>query len=171
MTGSPLSLEVRLPVAFVDTLLPQLRDTELRVFLIVLRQVQVRGKERASAWLTHGELCRRTGRASEAVSTAIEALCQRGLLQVREEGGPLLSSAVARQRAIGRRFYSLSPLALSAEAAVGKAKTIEAEKGISYSLRFSEGVTPDQRARIAEEKQRIRETLTGLSRRHPTAER
>ncbi len=171
-----------LPVLLVDEVLPMLKDTELRVLLIVLRQTHVAGKETDKCWLTHRELCRRTGRASEAVSGAVEKLVDKGLLCVTDEAGRRLHTTSQRQQIMGRHFYRVTYLNNKAHSidlntdcytpkwAAGKSKTIE-DINKPYSLRKTEGVdilptislSPEEKHRIEAEKARIRENLQRLS--------
>jgi hypothetical protein len=163
------ALVVSVPVLLIDDLFPRLKDTELRVLLVLMRQLHVMGRERETTWLTHREMCRRTGRASEAVSGAISALVERGLLDVFDSAGRLLKTPEARQHASGQRFYRLSlrmgkdSEALFRRPGTDKPKTIEDRKENSYSFRFSDR-TEDERGRIEEAKERIRQRLAQIPR-------
>ena len=167
-------LIVAVPVLFVDEWMPLLKDTELRVLLAVLRQTQVLGRETPTTWLTHRELRRRTGRASEAVTAAIANLVRLGLLETLDEGGRMLVSPAERQGAPGRRLYRVTNLASSLRSTMaGKAKTIEGNHSI-YRFRKSDAstllpnspigvsVSPEHRQRIEREKTKIRERLRGI---------
>jgi hypothetical protein len=169
-------LTVAVPVLFVDEQMPHLRDTALRVVLAVLRQTQVTGFEKRSAWLTHAELCRRTGRAGEAVSAAIEQLVKLGLLEVQDEAGKPLLSPRERQQAQGRRFYRVRNVGdLDNQRRcqdTAKAKTIEDIEN-TYGLRKTDPSlprakattsSPEEQKHIEEEKGRIRERLRSLAR-------
>lgn len=164
---------VPLPVLFIDERMPDLKDSELRVILAVARQTCVAGRETRSAWLTHAELCRRTGRASEAISGAIDALVKKGLLEVVDEDGSPLLTPATRRRAQGRRYYRVRLIG-GGHDDNGNPKTIE---GTESNYRFrktdlntdnpkyidsrseaSEEVTADQQI-IDAEKDRIRERL------------
>jgi hypothetical protein len=168
------NLIVAVPVAVVDAVMPTLKDTEWRVLLCILRQTRVLGRERHSAWLTHAELCRRTGRASEAVSAAIAVLAERLLIEVRDENGRILATARERQMTPGRRFYRVAEPMVPLSA--GKAKTIETEKENVYGFRKidqrealsapeaypSDSLTLEQRDRIEAARRKIRERLECL---------
>lgn len=101
------------PVALIDRVMPTLRDTELRVLLVVVRQTlgwQVgkdpyRRKERD--WLTQSQLMRRTGRASGAVASAVDGLVRRGLIDVLDGSDRLLMTPAERRRCLGRLYYRL----------------------------------------------------------------
>ena len=101
------------PTALLDKVMPTLRDTELRVLLVVVRQTlgwQV-GKDprlrKERDWLTQSQLMRRTGRASGAVARAVDALVRRDLIDVLNGDGQMLSTASERRRCLGRLYYRL----------------------------------------------------------------
>jgi hypothetical protein len=101
---------VPVPNSLVDEVLPTLRDTELRVLLVVLRQTWgwrdvTTGKHKARDWLTSGQLQRRTGRAGEAVSSAVDGLVRRGLIVVEDAWGRPLATAEERRRHLGKLYF------------------------------------------------------------------
>lgn len=100
-----------LPNRLVDEVLPTLKDTELRVLLVVVRQtLGWREGERTFKqrdWISHGQMMRRTGRGSEAVSQAVEALVLRGLIAVEDAAGIPLATSAERRRHLGRLYYRL----------------------------------------------------------------
>ena len=172
-------LHIALPVLLVDEVLPLLKDTELRVLLVVLRQTHVKGKETGRCWLTHGELCRRTGRASEAVSGAVERLVEKHLLHVMDESGQALHTTADRQQMRGQHFYRVSYFDTLEERSAqreqahsaGKPKTIEMlNKPYSFrkpdlnpiassSLETEQSVLPADREKIELQKKAIRQRL------------
>lgn len=103
------------PNDLLDVVMPGLRDTELRVLLVVVRQTlgwQVgadpkRRKERD--WLTQSQLMRRTGRASGAVSRAVDALVRGGLIDVLDRAGLPVRTPAERRRHLGHLYYQLRP--------------------------------------------------------------
>jgi len=101
------------PTALIDRVMPALRDTELRVLLVVVRQTlgwQV-GKDpylrKERDWLTQSQLMRRTGRESGAVARAVDVLVRRGLIDVLDGGGRSLPTPAERRRCLGRLYYRL----------------------------------------------------------------
>ncbi len=188
--GVPASAPVLL-CRVVDDLLPSLKDTELRLLLVVLRQTLLRNKR--FDWLASRQLKERTGRASEAVSAAIDALVTRGLLEVRNEQGRLLSTPQQRRREQGRLFFRLGPALLG----VAPVASVASEDRLMDTARdvfdfpkttgstYKENCrlrkpntqvppapvagTPElsaaQRARIEQEKERIRQRLAALGQR------
>lgn len=104
------------PNALLDTWMPRLSDTELRVLLVVTRQTfgfQEKGKgastRRARDWITHSQLKLKTGRASAAVSHAVDGLTKKGLLCVCTAEGRLLQTPQERRRYPSKLFFSLHP--------------------------------------------------------------
>ncbi len=111
------------PLRLVDEVMPRLRDTELRVMLVVLRQTwgwradrsvadgkhkqeeKHAGKHKWWDWLSHRQLCRRTGRGSDAVSGAVASLVTAGLLVVEDAGGTVLATPEERRRCLGRLYF------------------------------------------------------------------
>ena len=103
---------VPIPNTLFDAMLPTLKDTELRVLLIVLRQTIGRrdkqGRAKSRDWLSHAQLVKRTGRGSDAVSSAIAALVRRGLIQTETSTGTPLGSPAERRRYLGRLYFRAS---------------------------------------------------------------
>ncbi len=110
------------PLRLVDEVMPRLRDTELRIMLVVLRQTwgwradrseggkhkhgeKHGGKHKRRDWLSHRQLCRRTGRGSDAVSGAVASLVEAGLLVVEDAGGTALATAEERRRCLSRLYF------------------------------------------------------------------
>ncbi len=115
------------PIRLVDEVMPHLKDTELRVLLVVLRQTWGWQADRWSDsgrhngrhkplhrknyghkrrdWLSHRQLCRRTGRGSEAVSGAVASLSASGLIVVEDAAGNPLMTPEERRRCLGRLYF------------------------------------------------------------------
>ena len=112
-----LSGTTPVPNDVLDRVMPTLRDTELRVLLIVVRQTlgwqvgadPARRKDRD--WLTQSQLRQRTGRASEAVSHAVDKLVQAGLIIVTDRRGIPKKTADERRRHLGHLYYQLGSAA------------------------------------------------------------
>lgn len=90
--------------------MPGLRDTELRVLLIILRQTlgwkgNAKGGHKERDWITHSELCRRTGRASGAVSAAVDSLIRYEMIIAEDFEGNSLETAASRRWYLGKLFY------------------------------------------------------------------
>ncbi len=111
------------PLRLVDEVMPRLKDTELRIMLVVLRQTwgwradrsaeggknkqgeKHGGKHKRRDWLSHRQLCRRTGRGSDAVSGAVASLVEAGLLVVEDAGGTALATPEERRRCLSRLYF------------------------------------------------------------------
>lgn len=100
---------VPIPNALFDLVLPTLKDTELRVLLIVMRQTWGWRKSRTAYverdWISRALFCRRTGRASEAISGAVATLVEKELIAVEDTAGNSLATSEARRRHLGRLYY------------------------------------------------------------------
>jgi len=101
------------PIRLVDDIMPALKDTELRILLLVLRQtagwrsdrLAGVGTQKRRDWLSHRQLCRRTGRGSDAVSRAVASLTASGLIVVEDAGGTPLATPDKRRRCLGRLYF------------------------------------------------------------------
>lgn len=115
------------PICLVDAVMPRLKDTEWRVLMVVLRQTAGRQAEPARTvqgqqagklptkskqpptkrrdWLSHSQLCRRTGRGSGAVSAAIASLTASGLIIVEDAAGMALATPEERRRCLSRLYF------------------------------------------------------------------
>src|ERR1051326_1992256 len=90
------------PSHLLDTVMPVLKDTEWRVLCVVVRATLgwtegAGGQRKPQDWLTQSQLKERTGRASEAISHAIDTLVKKGLLEVHDEIGRMLASPQERR--------------------------------------------------------------------------
>ncbi len=77
----------RIPNFVLDRLLPSLRDTELRILLVLLRQTVGWNRPDATVVLSYRRLKAATGRESEAISKALASLAAKGL-STSTEGRP-----------------------------------------------------------------------------------
>lgn len=117
----------KFPNFLLDEVLPKLRDTELRIIAIVVRETIGRsdpaGGRQKRAWLTQEMLKKRTGRQSAAISRAIDVLCQSGLIEVCDFlGRPLLTSR-SRRFYRGRIRFSLNPSLLGEDSQMRSSKS------------------------------------------------
>lgn len=102
------------PNALLDDLLPRLKDTELRLLLVVMRQTlgwhgSTPGQRKERDWLTQRQLIARTGCATASLSRAIDSLVQQGLLQVCDDAGLPLSTPAQRRKHRGRLWFAVGP--------------------------------------------------------------
>lgn len=70
----------KIPNYLLDELLPDLKDTELRLLLLLLRDSAGWNRPERVVRLTYSQLRTRSGRANEALAAAISALSDRQLL-------------------------------------------------------------------------------------------
>jgi hypothetical protein len=103
------------PNVLLDEVMPILKDTEWRLLCVIVRQTlgqhDLQTKKRKTRdWLTRSQLRQRTGRDSEALSHALNALVERGYIEVQTEAGRVLKTATQRRQAHGKLFYGLATL-------------------------------------------------------------
>lgn len=72
----------RTPNVVIDRLMPDLKDTEVRVLLVVLRSTVGWNRDQHSVILSYSMLAQRTGRSSEAISNALKGLERKGLIHI-----------------------------------------------------------------------------------------
>ncbi len=70
------------PNIIIDKLMPMLRDTEMRVLLILLRSTVGWNRADHPVMLSYSMLMQRSGRSSEAISNALKALEDHGLIHI-----------------------------------------------------------------------------------------
>ena len=104
------------PNDLLDSWMPQLRDTEWRILCIIVRQTigrteRTSGARKSVDWLTHSQLKTRSGRASSAVSAAVDRLIRIGLIKVTNDAGKELISSRQRRRSRGRLYFRLASYA------------------------------------------------------------
>jgi len=72
----------KIPNVLLDKLLPTLKDTELRILLVVLRKTVGWNRPDAPVILSYQRLKATTGRESEAISKALASLSSKGLIHM-----------------------------------------------------------------------------------------
>ena len=102
------------PNLILDQLLPKLRDTELRVLLVIVRSTlgwvdRYTGNRKERERISSHQFKTRTGRESAAISKALEELSKVGLIVITTERGVALRTPFERRRARTKLFYSLHP--------------------------------------------------------------
>jgi hypothetical protein len=81
--------------------MPELKDSELRVLLVLLRETVGWHRDDALCSLSYFELEHRTGRQREALADAIQSLERQGLIHSRK---PLVSGKPAKHVILDARF-------------------------------------------------------------------
>lgn len=122
------------PTLLTDEAMPGLRDTELRLLLVVLHQtwgwqvdpLAAGKRHKRRDWLSHQQLCRRTGRGSDAVSAAVASLSASGLIVVEDAAGSPLRTPEERRRCLSRLYFRPGDLWGSQ----GSDKTVEKSGGV-----------------------------------------
>lgn len=72
-----------MPNLVIDGLMPKLRDTELRVLLVLIRQTAGWNRPGSTVTVPYRKLTLLTGRQNEAVSSALRSLSELGLIHTR----------------------------------------------------------------------------------------
>ena len=72
----------KIPNLVLDRLLPTLKDTELRILLVLLRQTVGWNRPDSTVILSYRRLKETTGRESEAISNALNSLSKKGLIHI-----------------------------------------------------------------------------------------
>ncbi len=105
----------QIPHLVIREWMPRLKDVELRVLLVVADQTlgwiedEATGRRKERDWISHSQLCQKTGRGHSAVSQAVKVLIERhGIVDAYNEAGVPLDSARARQTEGFRIYYRLN---------------------------------------------------------------
>ena len=101
------------PHTLFDQIMPTVSGTQWQLLCVIIRQTQgwfdpQTGGRKTRDWLSHSQLRRRTGRGSDAICRAVDALVRKELIEVRDEQGQVLATAQQRQRSYSRLYYSLA---------------------------------------------------------------
>lgn len=83
-TQLPATPWTKVPNALLGHWLPKLKDTELRVLLVLIRQTTGWKQEGQEVRLTYRSLMAKTGRKSEAISAALASLQAQRLIHISE---------------------------------------------------------------------------------------
>ncbi len=99
------------PNELFDVHLPYLSLSELKVFLVIIRQTngwidKRTGKRKVSDRISHSQFIRKTGLSRRVISSTIQKLISRGLIEVKNQKGDLVSNSEERR---GKRlWYSIT---------------------------------------------------------------
>jgi len=74
----------KVPNHLIDRLMPTLKDTELRILLVLVRSTSGWNREGSSVPLTYRALVSRTGRHTEAIAGALRSLRDKRLIHTPE---------------------------------------------------------------------------------------
>ena len=102
----------QVPNVILDQWLPRLKDVELRVLLIIIRQTlgwiedYETGRRKEKDWISRGQLMKKTGRGHSSVSVAVEKLARSGIIEAYDGAGNLLDSP--KERSGNKVLYRLN---------------------------------------------------------------
>ena len=102
------------PNVFFDIYMKELNSTELKVLLVVIRQTLgwadrrgIYGRKEVD-WISGSQLRQKTGCSERAITSAIETLVMKKLIEVHDDRGHKLSYSKDRQGKT-RLYYGLHP--------------------------------------------------------------
>jgi len=105
----------QVPNVILDQWLPRLKDVELRVLLIIIRQTlgwiedYETGRRKEKDWISHYQLREKTGRKDRAISAAVKVLVEsHRIIEALDERGNLLDTAQKRQMVGNKIFYRIN---------------------------------------------------------------
>lgn len=103
------------PNYLLNEVMPTLKDTEWRLLCVVVRQTlgwmdATTGMRKSSDWMTRSQFIEKTGRNSEALSSALDSLIRQNLIEAQDGKGKSLRTPQERRQVRGRTYYSLHPL-------------------------------------------------------------
>ncbi|HLG36184.1 MAG TPA: replication protein [Bacteroidia bacterium] len=113
------------PNALFDIYLRELNSAELKVLLVIIRQTlgwtdkySLLGRKECD-WISGSQLQSKTGNSRRAISSAVETLITKELIEVTDARGNLLSSPEKR-KGKSKLFFRLTPTLFSPVENVGK---------------------------------------------------
>ena len=101
------------PNALFDSWLGELKASELKILLIIIRQtlgwkdLTGSGGRKSRDWISTSQLERKTGASRRAISTGLARLVHHGLIRITDARGFELNQAINRKGKI-KLFYELS---------------------------------------------------------------
>jgi hypothetical protein len=105
----------QVPNIVIDEWMPVLKDTEIRVLLIVIRQTlgwieaDGTGRRKERDWISRSQLVEKTQRSAKHISAAIKTLVEKWhIIEALAEDGTALDTAAKRQKKFGKIYYRLN---------------------------------------------------------------
>jgi len=101
----------QVPNVILDEWMPKLKDTELRVLLVVVRQTlgwienPETGARKEKDWISRYQLMKKAGRKQDAIAAAVDSLIKKNLIEALDAKGNRLDTAQDRQKLGGRIYY------------------------------------------------------------------
>ena len=141
----------------------KMKDTELRVVLLVARKTlgwiedTETGMRKEEDWISHTQIMQFTGRASQAISAAIDNCIKQGWIEARDERGQVLDTPEKRSGQkiyyrLGKIFLSRVPTSLKNKEASLKNNKDAALKIKDYKRNSYTKYTPKNKNKAKEEK-------------------
>lgn len=98
------------PNVLVDTHLPNLTESEIKMILVILRQTngwvdKKTGGRKTRDWISHGQFMKKTGLCRRVISKSLQSLVEKDLIQITCRYGNSLHRAEDR-KGVARLFYS-----------------------------------------------------------------
>lgn len=105
----------QVPHIIIREWMPRLSDVELRVLLVVTDQTLgwledvATGRRKEMDWISHTQLCGKTGRGDRSITRAAKALIEKHhIIEAYDSEGELLNTAEKRRKTGGKIFYRLA---------------------------------------------------------------
>lgn len=101
----------QIPNTVLDELMPNLKDVELRVLLIIVRQTLgwiedfQTGRRKEKDWISRSQLMFKAGRGKTAVGKAVDRLCIEGVIHAYNHENEVLDTSHKRRLNFGKIFY------------------------------------------------------------------
>lgn len=101
------------PNTLVDTHLPTLTESELKMILVIIRQTngwidKRTGLRKTRDWISHGQFMKKTGLCRRVISKSLQSLVEKNLIQITcQYGNPL--HCPEDRKGMNRMYYSFSP--------------------------------------------------------------
>ena len=150
------------PNVLFDVYLKELKSAELKVLLVIIRQTlgwmdsrAVLGRKEKD-WISGGQLSAKTGSSRHAISSAIESLVTKKLIEVLDDSGNLLSEPSMR-KGKQRLFFRSVPSFISPVENVVTTSVKKPTSGIAYS-HFAQDLRK-KRTALAQKMRITKETL------------
>lgn len=98
------------PNILVDTHLPYLTESEIKIILVIIRQTngwidKRTGLRKTRDRISHGQFMRKTGLCRRVISKTLKSLVQKDLVSITDQYGNLLREPCKR-KGVTRMFYS-----------------------------------------------------------------
>lgn len=98
------------PNSLVDTHLPNLTESEVKMILVILRQTngwvdKTTGRRKTRDWISHGQFMKKTGLCRRVISKSLQSLVEKNLIQITCKHGNTLHKPEDR-KGVTKMYYS-----------------------------------------------------------------